>query len=70
MESVIIWIQSGDGYLDVDELAVGTIPLDATSKPANRLPECAVYYNEIDGINLIRWRGGYSCIVWSNSEYS
>ena len=40
----------GDGYLDVDELAVGTDPLDATSKPANRLPECAVYYTlEIDG---------------------
>ena len=41
----------GDGYLDVDELAVGTDPLDATSKPANRLPECAVYYTlEIDGV--------------------
>ena len=41
----------GDGYLDVDELAAGTDPFDAMSKPANRLPECAVYYNlEIDGI--------------------
>ena len=41
----------GDGYLDVDELAVGTDPFDPLSKPANRLPECAVYYNlEIDGI--------------------
>jgi len=41
----------GDGYLDVDELAVGTDPFDPLSKPSNRLPECAVYYNlEIDGI--------------------
>ena len=43
--------KDGDGYLDVDELAAGTDPLDANSKPANRLPVCAVYYNlEIDGI--------------------
>ena len=41
----------GDGYLNVDELAAGTDPFDPLSKPANRLPECAVYYNlEIDGI--------------------
>ena len=41
----------GDGYLDVDELAAGTDPFNPLSKPANRLPECAVYYNlEIDGI--------------------
>ena len=43
--------KDGDGYLDADEIAAGTDHLDPTSKPANRLPECAVYYNlEIDGI--------------------
>ena len=39
-----------DGYLDVDEVAAGTDPLDPNSKPANRLPTCAVYYSlEVDG---------------------
>ena len=43
--------KDGDGYLDADEIAAGTDHLDPTSKPANRLPECSVYYNlEIDGI--------------------
>ena len=43
--------KDGDGYLDVDETLAGTDPLDPNSKPANRLPTCAVYYSlEVDGI--------------------
>ena len=40
-----------DGFLDLDELVSGTDPLDANSKPANRLPACSVHYTlEADGI--------------------
>jgi PGF-CTERM protein len=43
--------KDGDGYLDVDETLAGTDPFDPNSKPANRLPTCAVYYSlEADGI--------------------
>ena len=43
--------KDGDGYLDVDEIIAGTDELDPNSKPANRLPTCAVYYSlEVDGI--------------------
>jgi PGF-CTERM protein len=40
-----------DGVLDLVELASGTDPLDASSKPANLLPTCGVHYTlEADGI--------------------
>ena len=41
----------GDGYLDVDEIAAGTDPLDPLSMPVNALPTCSVYYSlEADGL--------------------
>ena len=40
-----------DGVLDLVELASGTNPFDANSKPANLLPTCGVHYTlEVDGI--------------------
>jgi len=35
----------GDGFLNEDEILAGTLPLDETSFPANRLPTCSLYYS-------------------------
>ena len=41
----------GDGFLNEDEILAGTLPLDETSFPANRLPTCSLYYSlEADGM--------------------
>ena len=41
----------GDGFLNEDEILAGTLPLDETSFPANRLPTCSLYYSlESDGM--------------------